>query len=47
MAPTNFMPGGKRNIVEAVEVETNPVVPYIKSNQLIFSIVNTGTQPGI
>lgn len=36
MVLTNFMPGRKRNIVEADEVETNLVVRYIKLNQLIF-----------
>lgn len=30
------MPGRKRNTVEADEVATNPVVRYIKLNQLIF-----------
>ena len=30
------MPGRKRNIAEADEVETNPIVRYIKLNQLMF-----------
>lgn len=36
MVLTNFVPGGKRNIIEADEMETDSEVGHAKLRQLIF-----------
>lgn len=41
------MPGRKRNIVEADEVENKPSSAIYKIESVDLSLVNAGTQPGI